>query len=174
MRPQDILILLKKISADNRKITNKQLSEELGISASEVSEGLERCRVAKLVDTNKQRVNTLALEEFLVHGLKYVFPVVPQAKVRGMATSISALPLSRMISSGEGYVWPDSSGDSRGEGIAPLYRSVVKAAERDECLYRLLALTDAFRIGRTREVELAKKELKKIFTDYDVRECNKA
>ena len=78
MRPQDIVILLKKVTLAGRGMTNAQIAKELGISASEVSEALERCRIARLIDNLKQRVNILALKEFMVHGLKYVFPVQPQ------------------------------------------------------------------------------------------------
>lgn len=92
-------------------MTNAMIAKELGISASEVSEALERCRIARLVDNLKQRVNILALKEFLIHGLKYVFPVIPQAKVRGMATAVSAPSMSEQIAQGkEAYVWPDAKG----------------------------------------------------------------
>lgn len=169
MRPQDILILLKKIALCKKEIPNKQLAAEIGISASEVSEALERCRIARLIDDSKQFVNTSALKEFLQHGIKYVFPVIPQAKLRGMPTAISAPPLNELIDSSTFYVWPDSKGDLRGEGINPLYRSVPLAARNDEVLYRLLALVDVLRIGRAREIALANEELNKIFYEYEAR-----
>ncbi|MDE6076148.1 MAG: hypothetical protein K2G29_00295, partial [Muribaculaceae bacterium] len=62
MRPQDIVILLKKVTLAGRGVTNAQIAKELSISASEVSEALERCRIAHLVDNLKQRVNILALK----------------------------------------------------------------------------------------------------------------
>ena len=170
MRPQDIVILLKKVTLAGRDMTNAQVAKDLGISASEVSEALERCRIARLVDNTKQRVNILALKEFLIHGLKYVFPVQPQSRVRGIATSISASPLSDMIlSDKEAYVWPYAKGNMRGESIAPLYRTVPMAVQNDSMLHSLLAITDTFRIGRAREVEIAKEELNSILATYDVK-----
>ena len=170
MRPQDIVILLKKVTKNGRVLLNGQIAKELGISASEVSEALERCRIARLVDTTKQRVNILALEEFLVHGLKYVFPVQPQSVVRGVATAISASPMKEKIVSGnEQYVWPDAKGNMRGASITPLYKTVPVAVAKDDMLYKLLALVDTLRIGRAREVEIAKIELKSIFEGYDVK-----
>ena len=170
MRPQDIVILLKKVTLAGRCMTNAQIAKELSISASEVSEALERCRIAHLVDNLKQRVNILALKEFLVHGLKYVFPVQPQAKVRGIATAISASPMNeKILSDKDVYVWPDSKGNIRGEAITPLYRTVPEAVRIDPMLHSLLAIADIFRIGRTREVELAKVELDAIFNTYDVK-----
>ncbi len=170
MRPQDVVILLKKITLTGRFMTNAQIAKELGISASEVSEALERCRIAHLVDNLKQRVNILALKEFLVHGLKYVFPVQPKAKVRGIATAISAPPMNeKILSEKDVYVWPDSKGNIRGEAIDPLYRTVPEAARIDPMLHSLLAIADIFRIGRTREVELAKVELDAILNSYHVK-----
>ena len=167
MRPQDVVILLKRVSAASRSITNSQMAKELGISASEVSESLERSRIARLIDSRKQRVNILALQEFMVHGLKYIFPAYPQSKVRGIATAISAPPMNQLIQSGkEVYVWQDSKGDLRGESITPLYKTVPMAVKEDTTLYKLLALTDVFRMGRAREIEIAKKELSAILSKY--------
>lgn len=169
MRPQDIVILLKKITLEGRNKTNAQIAKSLGISASEVSEAMERCRLAKLVDNSKRRVNILALREFIIHGLKYVFPVQPQSKIRGVATAISAPPLCDKIQSDDtAYVWPDAKGNIRGEAVTPLYRTVPLAAKNDSMLHSLLAIADTFRIGRVREVEIAKQELDLILATYDV------
>lgn len=170
MRPQDIVILLKKVTLTGRGMTNAQIAKELGISASEVSEALERCRMARLIDNLKQRVNILALKEFMIHGLKYVFPAQPQAKVRGIATAISAPPMNdKILSDNDVYVWPDAKGNLRGEAITPLYRTVPEAVRIDPMLHSLLAIADIFRIGRVREVELAKVELDSILSTYDVK-----
>jgi hypothetical protein len=45
----------------------------------------------------------------------------------------------------------------------PLYKEAPKAALQDEKFYKLLALVDTIRVGRTREVKVAKLELKRIF-----------
>lgn len=170
MRPQDIVILLKIVSMRNGDSLYKQIAEELFISAAEVTHALERCRLAKLIDNSKQKVNTLALEEFLVHGLKYVYPVAPQSKVRGIATAFSAPILNDKLSIGEDvYVWPTPKGDVRGFAITPLYKTVPEVARADKRLYDLLAIADIFRIGRAREVEIAKEELKNIFSEYNAR-----
>ena len=168
MRPQDIVILLKIISSKNKGLSKKQIAEELVISASEVSEALERCRIAKLTDESKTKVNTLALEEFLLHGLKYVYPAVPLTKVRGIATAVSAPFFKDKITQNEDkYVWPDPKGDVRGTGILPLYKTVSCAVKTDQLLYNLLTIADVFRVGRVREIEIAKEELHKIFSEYN-------
>ena len=104
-----------------------------------------------------------ALFEFLKFGLRYVFPQHPGAVVRGVPTSHSAEPLKEEIQSNEVYVWPYGKGNIRGHSILPLYPSVPEAALRDSKLHEFLALTDALRVGRAREREIAIKELDKRF-----------
>lgn len=167
MRPQDVVILLKKTTKDGKRLLNKDIAASLKISASEVSEALERCRIAKLIDRNKQKVNIMALEEFLVHGLKYVFPVQPESVVRGIPTAFSATPIKEQISQGnEKYVWAYKNGTERGQRIEPLYKSVPEIINSDTELYELLVIVDTLRIGKTREIEIAKVELKKYFQKY--------
>lgn len=167
MRPQDVVILLKKTTKDGKNLLNKDIAASLKISPSEVSEALERCRIAKLVDRNKQKVNIMALEEFLIYGLKYVFPVQPDCIVRGIPTAFSATPIKEQICQGaEKYVWAYNKGTERGQSIEPLYKSVPEIVNDDVELYELLVIVDTLRIGKIREIEIAKSELKKHFQEY--------
>ena len=102
-----------------------------------------------------------ALLEFLNHGLKYVYPQHPGAMVRGIATAHSAQPLKKLIQSNENYVWSWPEGNERGQSIQPLHPSVPAACMKDKDLYELLSLTDALRIGKKREQEIAFKEMEK-------------
>lgn len=103
----------------------------------------------------------LSLFEFIVYGIRYVFPEHPGAMVRGIPTSHSAPPLNKLFSENDAYVWPSAKGTVRGQAINPLYPSVLIATEKDEKLYELLTLIDAVRVGKAREKELATKELEK-------------
>lgn len=161
MKPQDVLLLLKIASMSNTSWNQKPVAEALGLSQSEVSEAVARCKYAGMLAPNGKTLMKMALLEFLQHGLKYVFPIKPGAVVRGVPTSHSASPLNAVIQSTEAYVWPNGKGAVRGQSITPLYPSVPEAALKDEKLHELLALTDALRVGRAREKELATKELKK-------------
>jgi len=160
MKPQDVLLLLKIVSLNNTSWNQKPVAEALGLSQSEVSEAVARCKYAGLLTPNGKTVMKMALLEFLQYGLKYVFPIKPGAVVRGVPTSHSASPLKEEIQSTEAYVWPYGKGAVRGHSITPLYPSVPEAALKDEKLHELLALADALRVGRARERELALKELK--------------
>ena len=163
LKQQDVLLLLKIVSDNNPSWNQKPMAASLGLSQSEVSEAVGRCKYAGLLAPNGKTVMKMALLEFLQYGLRYVFPVKPGAVVRGVATSHSAKPLSNEIQSTEAYVWPYGKGVVRGHSILPLYPSVPEAALKDAKLYELLALVDALRVGRARERELAIKELKKRF-----------
>jgi hypothetical protein len=103
------------------------------------------------------------LLEFLLHGVRYVFPAEKGSPTRGVPTSYAAAPLRKSIAdAGElPPVWPYADGPVRGYSFTPLHKNVPQAALEDERLYELLALVDALRDGRARERELAVKELTK-------------
>jgi len=121
---------------------------------------------AGLVQRDSRQVNRRALLEFLVHGVKYVFPAVRGRTTRGIPTAHAAPPLAKQIvAAGElPPVWPDPHGSVRGETFMPLHRSAVAAAKKDSKMYELLALVDAVRDGRARERRRAESELEKRLT----------
>jgi hypothetical protein len=164
MRPQDIVVLLKIIALDGQDWKITDLAKQLYISQSEVSEALNRCKIARLIDETKRTVWLLSFMGFLKHGLRHVFPAQPGPIVIGIPTSHSAPPLSeKIISGGDVFVWPDRNGTVRGQAVEPLYKNLTKAVKEDQKLYEMLALIDAFRVGRAREINLATDELKKKF-----------
>ena len=163
IKPQDILILLKLCLWRDRQWRHMDLALELGLSQTEISFALERCRLSGFLDSAKKRVLRSSLMEFLVHGLKYVYPVQPGPICLGMPTAHSAPPLVKRIlaDADDQYVWPWADGHVRGQGIMPLYESVPLAARKDPDLHELLALVDALRVGRARERNIALEELEK-------------
>ncbi|MBD3223665.1 MAG: hypothetical protein GF313_02980 [Caldithrix sp.] len=160
MKPQDVFVLLKIIALNNDHWQQIPLAQSLKMSQSEVSQSVARSRYAGLLDDNGKRVMRQALMDFLQYGLAVVFPAKPGAVVRGIPTAHSAAPLNKEISSSEDYVWPFAKGNVRGHGITPLYNTVPQAAIEDEPLHSLLALTDALRVGKAREKNIAVRELK--------------
>lgn len=160
IKPQDIAILLKLVALGDKKWRHMDLVSALGLSQGEISFALNRCRTVGFLDSTKKKVMKAALLEFLVHGLKYVFPARPGPISRGLPTAHSAAPLAGKIvaPSDDMYVWPYENGRSRGQAIEPLYEKAPQAAEKDKELYELLALVDAIRTGRAREQAMAIKE----------------
>mgnify|MGYP002378159350 FL=1 len=138
-----------------------QVAGDLALSPSQVHASLKRLERSRLVDVQTGRPLLKAVEEFLIHGVKYAFPVQRGEATRGMPTAHAAPPLSDQIADSGDLppVWPDAVGDVRGVTLEPLHKSAPKAARRDPVLHELLALIDALRDGRVRERQLAEKEL---------------
>jgi DNA-binding transcriptional ArsR family regulator len=164
LKPQDIVVLLKLLVSPGQHMKIVDLSYNLGISASEVSQALKRLQNSFLISQDTKQPLSTNIIEFLKFGIKYVFPSKLSSVSRGVPTAHSMSPLSEQIASdrNEQYVWASEEGSTRGHSIIPLYPSVPQAALKDPKLHELLALVDAIRIGRSREQEIAKTELEKI------------
>jgi hypothetical protein len=162
MRPQDTPILIKLFLLQGKTLTMKDIASSLHISNSEVSESLNRSMLAGLVDDRKQKIMVGAFLDFLVHGMKYVFPQHPGPMARGMPTAHAHPTFRRHFIDQDSYVWPDAEGTTIGQAIEPFYPKQVKAAKSDEELYEILALLDMIRVGRQREVTFAKEKLSSI------------
>ena len=163
LRPLDIVVLLKLSLEKAGRPPYLQLANQLHIYPSEVYASVKRARASHFVDRleSNDRLNRSALLEFLLHGIRYVFPAEIGGPTRGVPTSYAAPPLNHFISSGgeQPPVWPHAEGKVRGFGFKPLHRNVPAAALEDAQLYELLALVDALRSGRSRERALAAEEL---------------
>jgi hypothetical protein len=142
------------------------LSASTGISKSEVSAALKRCMAVGLAKPDRltqwPTVNRQWLWEFLVHGVRLVFPVQAGELTRGIATGVGAPVLAqKLMTAGDLVpVWPDPLGRTMGLAVVPLFKTVPQAVKRDPRLYALLALVDAIRLGRPREQKFAAGALK--------------
>lgn len=160
MRPHDIAILLKIASKGTEKWFMKNLAHELHISPSEISESLNRSVIAGLISNDKKTLRKLALIDFLRSGIQYVFPQRPGSITRGVGTGISAPKLKEEFFRSEHFVWPYGKGNLRGQAIEPLHPRTPEACLNDSKYYELMSLTDAIRIGRAREKNMAFEYLK--------------
>lgn len=164
LRPQDILVLLKLVGeVESRTWLQQDVAREVGISPAEMHKALARAASARLYQPEQRKVMRQALLEFLIHGLKYVFPAHLGGPSRGMPTAWAAPAIAAHIVSSESDrpVWPHADGSARGPAVEPLYESAPDAAARDPQLYDLLALVDAIRLGAARERKLAADLLRK-------------
>lgn len=177
IRPQDIVVLLKLVA--NRgaatRSTYADLSKDLFMSASQVFRSVQRAEASHLIlvpgisaESNEELprkwlwpYNGGNLKEFLIHGVKYAFPVERGGPTRGIPTAEAAPPLDQQFQQDWPLppVWPYAHGSVRGIAFSPLYKNVPQAATQDRKLYELLALVDAIRDGRVREREIAIREL---------------
>ena len=178
LHPQDVVVLLKLVANRDasKRWTYAELGKDLFMSASQVFRSVGRAETARLLvapliptpsDDGEQSPggmlwpNNNHLKEFLVHGVKYAFPVERGGPTRGIPTAEATSPLSQHIHQDFQLppVWPYAEGLLRGIAFSPLYKNVPQAALRDPKLYELLALVDAIREGRAREREIAIREL---------------
>ena len=162
MRPQDIAILLKIIALEKSNWQIIELANSLFISISEISESLNRSRTGGLIDYNKKLINRQSLFEFLIHGVKYVFPAQMNSLGRGIPTAYSHPFMQQYFQGDTPYIWGDPRGNMLGISLEPFYPKQVEAAKKDIVFYKLLALVDVIRIGRIREQNVAIKELEKM------------
>lgn len=162
LKSQDVVIMLKLIVWDSPEWSYPALAHELFMSASEVHSGVRRAVSARLMDMHSKIPIKRNLLEFLIHGVKYAYPPDRGGITRGLPTSYAAQPLKELIVQTEDPppVWPDPEGHVRGYEFSPLYSSVPHACKVDSKLYELLALVDAIRDGRSRETEIAEKEIR--------------
>jgi len=148
------------------------------MSASEVFAATKRARDCHLLVERLEPVTRAAryqpvtanLREFLISGLRYVFPAEPGKATRGFRTAQDAPPLASRIVRAPGdmpLVWPHPEGDTRGLSIKPIFRSVPESARRDARLFAWLALADALRIGDARLRTLAAEEVAKLIADLE-------
>ena len=146
------------------------LAKDLRMSSSMVHSGIARSTKARLFDQYLKRPRNKALEEFLIHGVKYAFPAEIGSMTRGIPTAYASPAFINHISydrEGEIYVWPHPEGNHRGLSFSPLYNSVPYIIMDDEELYYALGLIDAIRLGRSREVKLAEELLVKMLRRND-------
>ncbi|MFT5658715.1 MAG: hypothetical protein ACI9KN_001996 [Gammaproteobacteria bacterium] len=139
----------------------RALAQLTGISKSQVNLSLQRSLLSGLARLDRKaqvpRSNVKVLKEFIVYGLPYVFPVKMGAVTRGIVTSLAAPVLQSGLHSAGDFppVWSDASGNTKGQAVEPLFKSVSYAVKQEPELYALLALVDAIRIGQSRERNLA-------------------
>ena len=164
LKPQDVVVALKLVASAGERWTQPELARSLHMSASEVNHGLKRLAACHLYNARERRVIRASLREFLVSGVRYVFPAQIGLVGEGMPTSVggsAALSARLRVADDDHVVWPTARrfGRVRGRVLEPLYRSAPVAAADDEALHEYLSLVDTLRIGRARERALAKEEL---------------
>jgi hypothetical protein len=161
IKRQDVVVVLKLL-ASGWPGSYAALGQQLGISASEANAAFHRARRAGLIDALSGQPNKSAVQEFLIHGLKYVLAVRPGGRTRGMLTGFAAAPLAASfrvsLDDPDLPVWPDPAGEASGVELRPIHPAVPQAARQDPKLYEWLVLADALRgAGRARERELAER-----------------
>src|SRR5258708_21161289 len=163
LKPQDVVVALKLCTYPDGRPAMSVIANDLSLSPTEVHGAIGRLRASRLLHGPdlKGRPNISALEEFLIHGLKYAFPAEHGEVTRGIPTSYAAEPLKSevLMSNDLPPVWPWHEGNTRGVALEQLYKRVPQAGLHDSNRYQFLALVDAIRDGRARERKIAERDL---------------
>jgi hypothetical protein len=121
LKPQDVLVLLKLVALEGRSWSYTPLGVQLGMSPSQLHAAIKRAVNAQLAIRREDEVvpHVRNLEEFLIHGLKYVFVPERGELTRGMPTAHAAPPLNQhFVSTSEPPpVWPDPKRPGPWDGI---------------------------------------------------------
>ena len=130
LKSQDVLVLLKVVANPPQRWTYAALGEALAMSASEAHACVKRavaCGLAVSQGRAGWQPVRPALLEFVLHGVRYVWPAIPGPVKRGVPTSIGTEPLvSELgVAPGEAPVWAHPDGCAKGPTLSPLYRTAA-------------------------------------------------
>lgn len=151
-KSQDVVVLVTMFQRREVPPTLQEVSTRTGLSLATVQRSLRRL-VEAGVATGDRQLLPAQIDEFLVHGLRYVFPVRSGGESRGVPTSWAAPVLQGELaetSERVSPVWPHPDGEVRGIALEPIHPLIPDLALRDESLYDAFALIDALRSGDAR------------------------
>lgn len=166
LKPQDVVISIKLLQTrEGAPVpTYAELAMSLKMSPSEAHAGVRRALEVGLLRRSLDSPDRMpmpvraAMREFLVSGLKYVWPARMGATARGVPTAASAPGVSVELDLAEPerpMVWRHPLGTMRGETIIPLYPKLPDVCLQDTWLHTWLGLVDILRSQTGREASLA-------------------
>lgn len=127
---------------------------------------LARLRAVGLVD-GEGAAPAKKIVPFVLHGIRYLFPVTFGRRVRGVPTGPSTPDIADEFAPepGRDFVWADTSGNHRGTSILPLDPRVPKIASDWPRSHQLFGAIDLLRIGSARDVEIASSFIVALLTE---------
>lgn len=172
LKPQDFLVSLKIAVQQLRRenCSYQQLASSCGLSPSDAHAAVKRACESRFLNVQpagwpgsecvigNYKVNTGAILEFGIHGLKFVWPGKDGPSRLGMPTGLAVVADELDIVRGSvTQVWPTLDGTVAGESLEPWHPALPGACQQDLDLYRLAAILEVFRTGGARATDQAKK-----------------
>jgi len=175
LKPQDLVISLKLLQVrEGAPVpTYAELAISLKMSPSEAHAGVRRALDVGLLSrtpghpTRMPSPVRIALAEFLVSGLKYVWPAKFGAIERGVPTCTSVASIADELGvpkSDKPLVWSHPMGNMRGETVTPFYPKLPDVCIHDTWLHEWMALVDILRSKTGREASLAANAIQRRLT----------
>lgn len=194
LKPQDTLLVLKywsikglvlnalQVSPDqvaesgrtapeeiSKKPSVRQLAESIQISPGEISKSTQRLVAAKLVIEREGEylAEKSGLLDWLCYGVRHAYPIEIIGYGRGMPTAWNCpLVKTDIMPPDPPIVWAVSGGSVEGSMIKPSHASIPFAASNDDLLYEALSLVEAIRMGKPRELAVAREALSILVEGY--------
>lgn len=165
IKGQDIVVLAALLPSGQNKLTYAQLGQVVQLSISETHAAVKRLQESYLLNSDRVPIRH-NISEFLIHGLRYAFPLQSAGKLtRGIPTAYAApVAAEDFVSTGLPPIWENAKGKTYGQAYEPIYCTAPEAAEKDRGLYDRLVLIDMLRGGRLRERQFAERKLREILT----------
>ena len=162
LRSQDIVIAVKILQMPHSKWSFESLGETIGIGHNQAHLAFKRLIACNLISHEFRRPIKNNLVEFLVHGVRYVFPPQWVENTCGIPTAASAPIFEGKLVSNEVIVWPAKGYKrlAKGRGLMPIHDSAMSASKSDPKCYDILAAIEAVRSGGAREREVASSVVK--------------
>lgn len=163
LKPQDIVILGKLVT-DEVWPTQNEIGGMLQLSQAEVSHALKTLEQVGLINIKMKKTNKLAISEFVIHAIKFFYPVEKKGMGRGILIGPSSNLFRGKVDSDEyNYVWPDSKGTEKGVIVIPLIENLAKLVFENKKLFLFLNIVEICRgLGGVRHIQEAQKMLKDI------------
>lgn len=152
LRPFDVAVALRLLLVPEERY--EPLAEALVTSTSAVHRSVARLQLSGLCRASSRTVARVALQEFLVHGVRFTFPAMHGPERAGLPTGWTHPAIAALFADGNArpsLVWASDRGTAHGELMVPLFPNVPAVAMRDPRLHELLALVDLMRTGNVRE-----------------------
>jgi len=162
IKGQDMVVLASLMGGEAWN-AYAELGKRARLSVSETHAAVKRLMASGLVNSDRRLIRRNVME-FLVHGLRYMFPFKAVGRLaKGMPTAYAApVAEGEFVSTGLMPVWSCEDGKVYGQAFEPIYATAPEAAGQDADVYDRLALFDMLRGGRLRERNFAERKLREV------------
>ncbi len=163
MKNQDIVVLAVLMNGRTRQLPYQAISKAAKVSVSEAFASVKRLQESDLLNDDRI-IRKRNVEEFLLHGLRYMLPMKSTGELAyGIPTSYAApVAANAFAVSGDVPVWRSPRGKVLGRCCEPIYPTAPDAAAEDPDLYDRLAVIDMLRGGRLRERKFAEQKIREL------------
>lgn len=154
-----VVLALAILEGDPSVATYNSIGRTLGLSPRACRSSVARMGKSGLILRGSLRPNRHEISRFLEYGLRTTFPPTKTGMTTGVPTAYSGPSLCEMFDFVTPLVWSSDLGQTRGEGLVPLYPTAPTLSITAPNIYDALTMVDAIRSGQIREINAANEML---------------